>query len=78
MINNITKATATELAAIISSEIREIAPVITIVTKKMVITQRIVLLRSRLELAGSDLGTMFIPFVFNEMMTAADRINLTA
>ena len=40
-------------------------PEIKIVTRKIVTTQRIVLLRSRLEASGSDLDTGLIPFISN-------------
>ena len=59
--NRIKKATPMELTAIISSEISEIRPEITMVTKKMVITHRTVLLRTFFDAAGSDLDTTCIP-----------------
>ncbi len=52
-------------------------PEIRMVTKKIVITHRIILLRSLLELAGSVFDTVNIPFIYYKK-TAADRINLTA
>ena len=52
---------AIELLAINSSEIKVIVPEINIVTKKIVTTQRMVLLRSRFDAAGSDLDTTNTP-----------------
>ena len=45
------------LPSMISSETKEITPEIKIVTKKMMTTQRIVLLRCFLDVLGSDLDT---------------------
>ena len=76
----IKKAVTMPLRSMTSSEISEISPETTMVTKKMVITQRICLLRSFFAAAGSVLDT-FVRLLFFDiikMMTAADRINLTA
>ena len=53
-------------------------PEMTMVTKKMVTTQRTVLFRSFFEAAGSDLDTSVNPFNVFFNGTVADRINLTA
>ena len=47
----------------ISSEIIEIIPETNIVTKKIVTTQRIVLLRSFFCVLGSDFDTTLVPFM---------------
>ena len=52
------------LASIIRSDTNEIVPDTRIVTKKIVMTQRIVLLRSFFDELGSDLDTSPIPFLF--------------
>ena len=54
-----------ELPDIIRSDRREIAPETTMVTIKIVTTQRIVFCRSRFWAAGSDFATVKYPFEMN-------------
>lgn len=61
----------------IASEAKLMVPEIKMVTRKIVTTQRIVLLRSFFVEDWSDFDTGLIPLL-NKMKTAADRINLTA
>ena len=62
MASKIRNATIIVLLTMIRSDTRDIEPDTKIVTKKIVTTQRIVLLRSFFEAPGSDLDTCLIPF----------------
>ena len=55
--NRIKKAETIPLLLMTSSEINEIVPEMTMVTKKMVTTQRIVLFRAFFKVAGSVFDT---------------------
>ena len=57
IVSRIKKAERIPLVLIISSETKEMVPEMTMVTKKIVTTQRIVLFRSFFIAAGSDLDT---------------------
>ena len=78
MNNKIRKATDIALRDIISSDSREIVPEMRMVKKKIVTTQRIVLLRSFFAADGSGLDTDQFPFEEFFKKTVAGRINLTA
>ena len=64
MVSKIKKAARVPLAAITSSERKEMVPEMTMVTKKMVTTQRTVLFRSFFKVAASDFDTDVYPFDF--------------
>ncbi len=65
MASRMTKATATPLLSMTSSDTREMMPEMTMVIKKTVTTHLIVLLRSRLEASGSALPTNLHPWSKN-------------
>ena len=79
MARRMRNATAVELFSMRMSDRKEIAPEIRMVTRKMVITYLICFFRSRLEASGSAFAICIITSVSNLfLVTAADRINLTA